>query len=117
MIKIENLNKAFGKKKILQNASYHFPAKERISLVGPNGVGKSTILNILCGLDIPDSGNVIVPSKTVIGYLPQEPNPNPKNSVLEEGLEGSKKLMTMKKLEFKTEILKKSDAHYQKARK
>ena len=69
MIKIENLSKAFGKKRILQNAVYHFPAKERIALVGPNGIGKSTLLNILCGLDTADSGHVQIPHKTVIRLL------------------------------------------------
>lgn len=96
MIKIENLSKSFGEKKILQNASYHFPLKQRIALVGANGAGKSTLLNILCNLDKADSGQVVVPNKLVIGYLPQEPNPNPQNTVVEECLSGAHALSKMK---------------------
>lgn len=96
MIKIENLSKSFGEKKILQNASYHFPLQQRIALVGANGAGKSTLLNILCGLDHADSGQITIPNKVVVGYLPQEPNPNPQNTVLEECLSGAHALSKMK---------------------
>lgn len=95
MIKIENLSKSFGKKRIVSNASFHFPEHERLALVGPNGIGKSTLLNILCGLESQDSGQVIIPNKTVLGYLPQEPNPNPKDTVLLEALSGAVKLYQM----------------------
>lgn len=95
MIKVENLSKSFGTKHIVQNAFYQFQDNARIALVGPNGIGKSTLLNILCGLEHPDSGHVSIPNKTVIGYLPQEPNPNPKDTVLKEAQEGAKKLTMM----------------------
>jgi len=97
MIKVENLSKSFGRKRIVTNASFHFLENERIALVGPNGVGKSTLLNILCGIENQDGGKVLIPSKTVLGYLPQEPNPNPKSTTLEEALSGAKKLMVMQK--------------------
>ncbi len=97
MIKVENLDKAFGKKRIVSNASFHFPLQERIALVGPNGIGKSTLLNILCGLEVQDGGHVIIPNKTVLGYLPQEPNPNPLPTVLSEALSGAKHLMALQK--------------------
>lgn len=90
MIRIENLCKAFAKKILFQNASYQFPQSgERVALVGPNGAGKSTLLNIICGLDAADTGNVIKPNSLVMGYLPQEPNPNPKPTLVEECLEGA----------------------------
>ncbi|WP_052045919.1 ABC-F family ATP-binding cassette domain-containing protein [Candidatus Paracaedibacter symbiosus] len=89
MILIQNLTKKFGHRFILDNINYHFPEGERIALVGANGAGKSTLLNIICNLDEAESGQLIKPKKMVLGYLPQEPNPTPKDTILEECLEGS----------------------------
>lgn len=84
MIRIENLSKAYGLKTLFQNATYHFPEVERVALVGPNGAGKSTLLNIICGIEEADSGKILKPARVNLGYLPQEPNSNPKSTVLEE---------------------------------
>jgi ATP-binding cassette subfamily F protein 3 len=90
MIRIENLCKAFAKKILFQNATYQFPqGGERVALVGPNGAGKSTLLNILCDMDASDSGKITKPHSLVLGYLPQEPNPDPKPTLLEECIEGA----------------------------
>ncbi|MFN5382071.1 MAG: ABC-F family ATP-binding cassette domain-containing protein, partial [Alphaproteobacteria bacterium] len=63
---------------------------------GPNGAGKSTLLNIICGLDEADDGNIIKPKNMVIGYLPQDPNPNPLDTILEECMSGAHKLFSLK---------------------
>lgn len=98
MIRIENLSKAFGKKILFQNASYQFPQSgERVALVGPNGAGKSTLLNILCGLDTCDTGTILKPNQLVLGYLPQEPNPTPKPTLLEECMDGAIALQQLNK--------------------
>lgn len=96
MIRLEKLKKSYGKKIILNDVSYHFPQAERIALVGANGAGKSTLLNMICSLEEHDSGDIIIPSTLKFGYLPQEPNPKPKSSVLEEALSGAKKITHVK---------------------
>jgi ATP-binding cassette, subfamily F, member 3 len=96
MIRIENLSKAYGKKVLFQNSTYHFPESERVALVGPNGAGKSTLLNIICGLEEADLGQILKPARVNLGYLPQEPNPNPKPSILEECVDGALRLRELK---------------------
>lgn len=97
MILIQNLTKKFGHRFILNDVSYHFPEGERIALVGTNGAGKSTLLNIICQLDEAESGQIIKPKKMVLGYLPQEPNPAPQATILEECLEGAYALRDLEK--------------------
>ena len=93
MIYLQNLTRRFGGRVVLNNISHRFPEQGCIGLVGVNGAGKSTMLNILCGLDEPDDGKIIKPRDTVIGYLPQEPNPNPKSTILEEALGGAEYIL------------------------
>ncbi|MBX9702683.1 MAG: ATP-binding cassette domain-containing protein, partial [Silvanigrellaceae bacterium] len=66
---------------------------ERIALVGPNGAGKTSLLNIICNLEDADSGQVVKPQHVKIGYLPQEPNAYPKQTILEECLMGAQKIV------------------------
>ncbi|MGV8949418.1 MAG: ABC-F family ATP-binding cassette domain-containing protein [Candidatus Paracaedibacter sp.] len=89
MIYVQNIVKRLGGKAVLDDVSYHFPQGEHIALVGDNGAGKSTFLNILCGLDEADEGTLIKPKGLVLGYLPQEPSPYPASTVLAECLEGA----------------------------
>jgi len=69
---IENLCKSFGDKKILTDFSYTFSKCEKLGIVGENGVGKSTFLKLLLGMEQPDSG-VIERGETLrIGYYSQQ---------------------------------------------
>jgi ATP-binding cassette subfamily F protein 3 len=97
MIYLQNLTRRFAARAVLNNISYRFPEKGCVGLVGINGAGKSTLLNILCGLDEPDDGQIIKPKDMVIGYLPQEPNPNPKSTLLDEALAGAEKVLALQK--------------------
>lgn len=88
MIRLDCVSKSFGKKAILKDGTFHFPAGERVALVGANGAGKTTLLNLICKLDEPDNGTIIRPKDCVIGYLPQEPNPHPCTTILQECVSG-----------------------------
>ena len=71
MISIEQLKVEFNATPLFDDVSYVINKKDRIALVGKNGAGKSTMLKILAGLQMPTSGNVAIPRDTTIGYLPQ----------------------------------------------
>ena len=96
MLRIENLTKAYGTKFLFKHASYHFPQGQKIALIGDNGAGKSTLLNIITGLEECDAGEILIPPKISVGHLPQEPNLNPKSTILEECEAGNHTLMNLK---------------------
>ena len=84
IIKIEKISLSFGKRKILDNVNFSVNESQILGLLGPNGVGKSTIFNLITGLIKPQYGSIIIDSKNVndypiylrttqfkIGYVPQ----------------------------------------------
>ena len=84
IIELKNLSFLFGKRAILDNVSFSVNQGQIVGLLGPNGVGKSTIFNLITGLIKPSYGSIIIQSKTVnqypiylrtkkfkIGYVPQ----------------------------------------------
>ena len=58
ILKCENLNKSFGKKKILKDVSYKKKKGDILGFIGPNGSGKTTTIKLILGLNSIDSGNV-----------------------------------------------------------
>ena len=69
---IEHLNKAFDDKIILKDFSYIFSRYEKLGIIGENGVGKSTFLKLLLGIEQPDSGVIERGATLKIGYYSQE---------------------------------------------
>ena len=60
---------------MLEDVSLTVPPRARVGVVGPNGIGKSTLLRLLAGLEQPDAGVVTrAPATLTVGYLPQEPD-------------------------------------------
>lgn len=84
MISVDKLKVEFGVKPLFQDVSYVLNDRDRIALVGKNGAGKSTMLKVIAGLQIPTSGTVSIPKETTIGYLPQVMNLTDEYTVLEE---------------------------------
>ena len=68
-VKIEHINKSFGKQQVLRDVNLEIPEGQVLGLLGPNGAGKSTLMKILLGLWKADGGTVQVPQR--IGYLPE----------------------------------------------
>ena len=60
--------------------------KDRIGLVGKNGAGKTTLIRLLCGLEQPYKGDVIMSDDVTVGYLPQEKNVRSEKTVLDEAM-------------------------------
>ena len=68
----KKVNKSYGEKVIMKGFDYTFTKGERIGVVGKNGVGKSTFLNILQGLETPDSGKVNIGDTVIFGNFSQQ---------------------------------------------
>ena len=69
---LKKVNKSYGDKVIMKGFDYTFTKGERIGVVGKNGVGKSTFLNILQGLEMPDSGKVNIGDTVIFGNFSQQ---------------------------------------------
>lgn len=72
IVEFHKISKAYGEKTILHDFSYHFQRKERLGIVGNNGTGKSTFLNLLIGQDQADKGKVVIGDTIVFGYYSQD---------------------------------------------
>jgi ATPase subunit of ABC transporter with duplicated ATPase domains len=78
MLVVENVSHGFGARTILENVSFRLKKGEHIALVGANGEGKSSFLNIITKKLMPDSGDIKWSSRATVGYLDQ-------HTVLEKG--------------------------------
>lgn len=72
ILELHKLGKSYGEKKILNGFDYVFRKGEKVGIVGPNGTGKSTFLNMIMGLIEPDRGKVSVGETIVFGYYSQQ---------------------------------------------
>ncbi|MBL7883004.1 MAG: ABC-F family ATP-binding cassette domain-containing protein, partial [Bacteroidia bacterium] len=72
ILEFVKIKKAFGDTKIVNEFSYIFKKGEKIGVIGKNGVGKSTFLNMIMGLEKPDSGDIQTGETIVFGYYSQE---------------------------------------------
>lgn len=73
LLSCNNLSRGFEEGPLFENIGFELFAGERVGLVGPNGVGKTTLLRLLTGQDEPDSGNVRLHAGARIGILEQRP--------------------------------------------
>lgn len=84
IIELAKINKSFHDRVILKDFNYSFQRGERVGIIGKNGTGKSTFLNIITGSIQPDSGKVIVGDTMKIGYYTQSGiNPKPGQKVID----------------------------------
>lgn len=72
ILELHKISKAYPEKPILDKFEYNFIKGERIGIIGKNGTGKSTFLNIIAGTDQPDSGKVVVGDTIKFGYYTQK---------------------------------------------
>ena len=88
-IEINNIKKNYGLKNVLDGVSFEVKTGERISLIGENGSGKSTIFKIINGDEKEDSGNVNIKKESTIGFLKQIYNKEKENIIVEDYLKRS----------------------------
>ena len=84
LITLENINKQYSERALLENAGLLINQGDRIGLIGINGSGKTTLLRMIAGLETPDTGQVTVWGGVRIQYLAQEPRLNDEYTVLQQ---------------------------------
>ena len=82
IITLEQITKVYTERKLFDQTDFFLQEGEKVGIVGINGTGKSTLLRILAGEEVPDEGNVILAGHLVVKYLPQHPKYNPEDDML-----------------------------------
>ncbi len=83
ILSIENISKAYGERKLFDEASFFMQDGEKVGIIGINGTGKSTLLKMIAGLEETDEGSITYANHVVVSYLPQLPEFKPEDTVLE----------------------------------
>ncbi|MDQ0155132.1 ABC-F family ATP-binding cassette domain-containing protein [Robertmurraya andreesenii] len=97
IISIENLTKTYGEKQLFQDISFTVAEKERVGLIGVNGTGKSSLLKIVAGVDLPDSGEIVLPKDYKIAYSSQTPSLDESLTVLDQVFAGDAPILQVVK--------------------
>jgi ATPase subunit of ABC transporter with duplicated ATPase domains len=92
MIALNHVNKHYGRRLLLVDASFQLDPGEKVGLVGPNGSGKSTLFRLIAGEETPDDGDVSVPKALHVGWFRQDAAEMAGRSVLDEAIAGSGRL-------------------------
>ena len=82
-LSVENISKSYGERILFEDISFGINKDQKVAFVAKNGSGKTSILNIIAGLDIPDSGQVVCRKGISVAYLAQKDEINP-NLTIEE---------------------------------
>jgi ABC transport system ATP-binding/permease protein len=107
----ENLSKTFGDRYLFKNLNFGISKGDKVALVGANGTGKTTLLNILAGkIDPETGGNISTRRGITVGYLSQNPEFNESLSVIDTLFEGNSPVIQAIKMYEKAMISHDNDA-------
>jgi len=95
LLTIENISKAYSEKKLLDNINLGINEGDKIGVIGVNGVGKSTLLKIVSGIEPPDEGRLIKGNSVRVEYLSQNPYFDNEATVLEQVFKGDSAIMRL----------------------
>ena len=73
ILNIEHISKIYGEKVIFEDASFGIQEGDKVGIIGINGTGKSTLLKMLAGEEVPETGQIIMQNNVRLAYLPQNP--------------------------------------------
>ncbi|MDT8394276.1 MAG: ABC-F family ATP-binding cassette domain-containing protein [Bacteroidales bacterium] len=96
MFSVRDLAIHYSGNYLFRNVSFIINKKDRIGLVGRNGSGKTTLLRILSGLQLPETGEIVIPSSARLGYLPQEMELSSDKSIYEETIVAFDEILALK---------------------
>ncbi|MBO5348119.1 MAG: ABC-F family ATP-binding cassette domain-containing protein, partial [Lachnospiraceae bacterium] len=83
ILTLENITKAYGERKLFDNTGFYLQEGEKAGIIGVNGTGKSTLLKMIVGLEEPDEGRIVKANHAVVSYLPQNPDFEPEETVIQ----------------------------------
>ena len=92
-LQVENLSKYWGESPLFDGISFSVSEGQKVAMIAKNGAGKSTLMDIIAGLETPDTGKSTLSNDISIGYLRQNPDLNPEDTVLEAAFNSSGELM------------------------
>lgn len=95
MLTVENVSKSYGDKPLFDGLSFSIAEGQRAGIIGVNGTGKSTLLKIIAGIEIPDTGDMTHTRGYTISYLSQQPDFNENLTVLEQVFHGDTPLIRL----------------------
>lgn len=95
LLTIEGISKSFSERQLIDNISFSINEGDKIGLIGVNGTGKSTLLRIIGGEEMPDSGRLIKGNTVSVEYLSQNPYFDPQATVLEQIYRGNSDVMKL----------------------
>ena len=114
-LSVENISKSYGERILFKNISFGINEGQKIGFVAKNGTGKTSILNIIAGVDTPDTGNVVSRKNVKISYLSQDPKLDP-NCTIEEIIQTSDNFIIKIIADYEKALLQPEDTEaYQKA--
>ena len=94
ILSIDNITKAYGERRLFDEASFFMQEGEKVGIIGINGIGKSTLLKMIAGLEETDKGSIIYANHVVVSYLSQQPefaaDDTVLDAVLKKGRESSR---------------------------
>ena len=102
MISVSNISISYSGIELFDDISFVINLRDRIGLVGKNGVGKTTLLNIIAGKQEPDKGRVNISEGRTIGYLPQELKISSVRTIFDETMSVFEEILFLEKEEEQT---------------
>lgn len=103
LLTVESLTKSFGDKLLFEDISFGINAGQKTALIARNGYGKSTLLNILTGKELPDSGKVTFRGDVKMAYLPQTPDFH-RHQTVRSFVEAAEKPETVESWDFEQKV-------------
>ncbi len=95
ILSCQNIDKAFGEKVILKDASFHMEEREKVAFIGVNGAGKTTLLRIIMKEISADAGTVVLAKDKNIGYLAQYQDIHVQHTIYQELLTTKQHILDM----------------------
>ena len=100
VIDIEGISKSYGDRLLIDNLTFKLPPGGIVGIIGPNGVGKTTLFRMLTGQEKPDSGEITIAESVHLGYVDQSRDTLSPNKTVWEEISGGNELLMLGKREM-----------------